>query len=377
MAIGITAVFELFHILTALEFSRDALGGHETSRAPAAGDLASGRLLAANQPRAPHTRCASGTRTRWPALGIGLTIVGHVGMLSYLRLHPPYTAPTWFGITRPSLVLVPFLALAVGISYWRVRGTERLGRIIALFSILSVVSNVAMLYAQAPADAPAMLAHAARFANGLFLLFTLSQMGTIDTARRMRAELDLTRLNEALEDRVRARTADLETGIPLCAPRRPRANLPSQDTRATQPLASPASDDARHRRRQDLASIFQVVVGNLEDHLNVDFACLCHYDQVERKLTVACVGANSTKLAAELELASRRKSRSTRTAWATAFAARRCTNPNRRRAVPIRATPRAQRPAFIRRGAAARRTAQWRLRSPARGAQAGRRVQQQ
>ena len=205
-------------------------------------------------------------------------------------------------------MLVPFLALAVGIAYWRVRGTERLGRIIALFSILSVVSNVAMLYAQGPSDAPAMLAHAARFANGLFLLFTLSQMGTIDTARRMRAELDLTRLNEALEDRVRARTADLET-----------ANSALRAEAATRELAEARTLEQLSRlrllhqtthaiaERQDLASIFQVVVGNLEDHLNVDFACLCHYDQLERKLTVARVGANSTKLAAELELAEQAK----------------------------------------------------------------------
>ncbi len=34
---------------------------------------------------------------------------------------PPYSPPTWFGITRPTLVSVPFLALIVGILYWRVR----------------------------------------------------------------------------------------------------------------------------------------------------------------------------------------------------------------------------------------------------------------
>jgi len=306
VAIGITAAFELFHILTALEFSRDASEIMSLPRLlrpvtwPPAAHLLPISLGAAYALRKWNTNTL-------PALGVGLTFVG-VGMLFFFDSIPPYTAPTWFGITRPSLLLVPFLALAVGIAYWRVRGTERLGRIIALFSILSVVSNVAMLYAQAPADAPAMLAHAARFANGLFLLFTLSQMGTIDTARRMRAELDLTRLNEALEDRVRARTADLET-----------VNSALRAEAATRELAEARTLEQLSRlrllhqtthaiaERQDLASIFQVVVGNLEDHLNVDFACLCHYDQVERRLTVACVGAHSTKLAAELELAEQAK----------------------------------------------------------------------
>ena len=101
-----------------------------------------------------------------------------------------------------------------------------------LLSILAVVSNVAMLYSEAPADRAAMLAHAGRFANGLFLLFTLTQMGSIDTARRMRAERDLTRLNEALEDRVRARTADLEA-----------ANSALRAEAATRELAEP-----RHSR---------------------------------------------------------------------------------------------------------------------------------
>jgi hypothetical protein len=142
MAIGITAEFELFHILTALEFSRDA---SEVMKLPQL-------LRPVTWPPAAHllpiSLGAAYALRRWkknalPALGIGLTFIG-VGMLFFFDSIPPYTAPTWFGVTRPSLVLVPFLALGVGIAYWRVRRTERLGRIIALFSILSVVSNVAM-----------------------------------------------------------------------------------------------------------------------------------------------------------------------------------------------------------------------------------------
>ncbi len=216
---------------------------------------------------------------------------------------PPYTAPTWLGITRPSLVPVVFLSLFVGVFYWDIRHSQRLGLIIVLLTVLAVVSNAVMLYSEAPADRPAMLAHAGRFANGLFLLFTLTQMGSIDTARRVRAERDLTRLNEALEDRVRSRTADLEAANSAL-----RAEAATRELAEARTLAQLSRlrllQQTTHAiaERQDLASIFQVVVGSLEDNLNVDFACLCQHDQVTRQLTVARVGANSASRAAELQL---------------------------------------------------------------------------
>jgi signal transduction histidine kinase/ActR/RegA family two-component response regulator/HAMP domain-containing protein len=54
--------------------------------------------------------------------------------------------------------------------------------------------------------------------------------------------------------------------------------------------------------RQDLKSIFQVVVRSLEDHLPVDFSCICLYNEVNHTLTVSSVGARSHALATELEL---------------------------------------------------------------------------
>lgn len=57
--------------------------------------------------------------------------------------------------------------------------------------------------------------------------------------------------------------------------------------------------------RQDLHSIFQVVVRSLEEQLPIDFVCLCLYDRADHALTVACVGAKSQDLALELAMPER------------------------------------------------------------------------
>jgi signal transduction histidine kinase/ActR/RegA family two-component response regulator len=54
--------------------------------------------------------------------------------------------------------------------------------------------------------------------------------------------------------------------------------------------------------RQDLRSIFQVVVQTIEEELPVDFCCICLYDMSQNKLTVSCVGARSHEMASRLEL---------------------------------------------------------------------------
>jgi signal transduction histidine kinase/HAMP domain-containing protein/ActR/RegA family two-component response regulator len=55
--------------------------------------------------------------------------------------------------------------------------------------------------------------------------------------------------------------------------------------------------------RQDLRSIFQVVIRSLEDQLPVDFACMCLYDQSSQTLIVTSVGLCSEALALELAMA--------------------------------------------------------------------------
>ncbi len=54
--------------------------------------------------------------------------------------------------------------------------------------------------------------------------------------------------------------------------------------------------------RQDLRSIFQVVLRTVEDELPVDLCMVCLYDMGENRLTVNCVGAHSLDLAQQIGL---------------------------------------------------------------------------
>jgi PAS domain S-box-containing protein len=53
-------------------------------------------------------------------------------------------------------------------------------------------------------------------------------------------------------------------------------------------------------QRQDVQSIYQIVVRTLEDQLPADFVCICRYDRLGQKLTVAHVGVTSVPLAQQL-----------------------------------------------------------------------------
>jgi PAS domain S-box-containing protein len=68
-----------------------------------------------------------------------------------------------------------------------------------------------------------------------------------------------------------------------------RLNLLDQTTRAI-------------GERQHLQSIFQVVIRSLEEHLPVDFGCVCTCDPLEQSLTVMHVGTKSLMFAADLGL---------------------------------------------------------------------------
>jgi signal transduction histidine kinase/ActR/RegA family two-component response regulator/uncharacterized membrane protein affecting hemolysin expression len=54
--------------------------------------------------------------------------------------------------------------------------------------------------------------------------------------------------------------------------------------------------------RQDVESVFQTTVGNLEEQLPVDFSCICLYDAERGTLSVASLGPRSADLADELSM---------------------------------------------------------------------------
>jgi signal transduction histidine kinase/CheY-like chemotaxis protein len=54
--------------------------------------------------------------------------------------------------------------------------------------------------------------------------------------------------------------------------------------------------------RQDVRSIFQVVIRSLEDSLPIDFGCVCLHDAHAEEVVVTCVGVRSEALAMELAM---------------------------------------------------------------------------
>lgn len=55
-------------------------------------------------------------------------------------------------------------------------------------------------------------------------------------------------------------------------------------------------------QRQDLRSIYQVVIRSLEENLPADFCCICSHDAADNSLTVVQVGVGSAALAMELAI---------------------------------------------------------------------------
>src|SRR5207245_2253756 len=147
-------------------------------------------------------------RVGMPAFALFMAVVGVLLVVIFQRL-PPYRPPGLLDITRPVLILAPPLWLITSVLCWRLRTADRIFGPLALMGAVVLLGHVAMLYSQAPHDTEAMVAHFGKVAGRLVLLLSMMRMASSDMLERMRAEAQLARLNEELEERVEERTAQL------------------------------------------------------------------------------------------------------------------------------------------------------------------------
>lgn len=221
--------------------------------------------------------------TVWAFAG-GLALLAAALVAIFLSV-PRYSDPGFLWISRPSLILIPLLWVAVGAAYWHHRRESEIAYAMAVTAAVLATAHAVMLYSRAPSDTASMIAHFGKFVGEGLLLFNLTQIGAADTARRHEAEQQLLALNDELDARVNERTVRLRES-------NERMHLLEQITRAI-------------GQRQDVRSIFQVAVRTLEDRLPADFVCICRYDRVSHNLTVEHVGVGSAQLGQELGITER------------------------------------------------------------------------
>lgn len=435
ISFGVTSLLEIVHVLVTVEWSgalapiaQAASVWRPATWPPAAYLLPVG--IGSTVWLLPHKE----RQRRCTAIFTGLLIAASILMFIIFRWLPRYTPATLLGITRPTLIFVPFLWAVTGWVCWHRRDADRLLPRLALMAVVILLAHVSMLYSRAPHDTQAMVAHLGKVAGYLLLLLTIMQMASADMWERIRAERALARMNEELDRRVQERTVALTRtaqNLELEVAERQRAE---QDALASQELLRgivESSDDAiiskslqgvitswnpgaerlfgfaaqeaigksmlmlippervseepeilarisrgeildhfetvrvrkdgerrdisatispirdSHGRtigaskiarditenkraqlrlraqmirlellnqitraigeRQDTSSIFQVVVGTLEEQLPLQFCCICLYDSTDNMLTVTNVGLLSATLAMELALTAQAK----------------------------------------------------------------------
>ncbi|MEO6094215.1 MAG: ATP-binding protein [Fibrobacteria bacterium] len=285
-----TSFSEIVHVLVTLEWSGFFLPIVQAERV----------LRPATWPTAAYVLpigvCASlwGRQRGWshPWILATCMIVFGAALLPVFIALPRYTTPGFIAITRPTLILVPLLWAAVGIACWRIRLVERMAPMLVFASVVVLIGSLAMLYSTRPDDTNCMVGHLGKVAGYLMLLLSLMQLAAADMGKRLGAERELVRANESLTGA--NRSLEAEVGVRRAAEQKVQAHL--ERLNLLQQITRAVGD------RQDLRSIFQVVIRSLEDQLPVDFTCVCLYDVPGNALIVTSVGVKSGALAIELAM---------------------------------------------------------------------------
>jgi len=141
-------------------------------------------------------------------------------------------------------------------------------------------------------------------AAGLVLATSLLVSKVASSQQRVRDIL--LHANDELDERVRTRTQDLARAVEDLESEVAQRKL-SQRGLETQLGRLNLLDHITRAigERQDLRSVFQVVIRTLEESMPIDFGCVCLYDPAEATLTVSCVGIGSRALATELAMTER------------------------------------------------------------------------
>jgi len=192
------AVGELLHMVAVLGWASVDFRNRASSWGPPAYILLIGvgaSFLLRNRDRSAALLLTSGL------------VLAAIALAALFFVAPRYSAPGFLGVTRPLLVAVPFLWIAIGAAYWRHRNESDAARTIAFSAVLLVLAHGVMLYSRSPSDPAAMVAHLGKFIGDALLLFNLTQIGAADTARRREVERELVTLNRELDQRVIERTA--------------------------------------------------------------------------------------------------------------------------------------------------------------------------
>jgi signal transduction histidine kinase/ActR/RegA family two-component response regulator len=301
VSFALTAVLEFVHALVVVEWF-----GPLAPIAALAGVLRPGTWPPSAYLLPIGIGCAAWLETRGERriLGFMLALIVLAASLT-VAFHwlPRYSPPTLFGITRPSLAAAPILWVIAGLACWRMRSVDRIFAPLTLMAFALLLAHLVMLYSRAPHDTQAMVAHLWKAGGYLFLLLTLMRMASSDMLARIRAERELAESNQLLESRVLERTAQLESV---------NMTLTSEISVRQQAEVKSAAHLARlnllHHitraigERQDLQSIFQVVVRSIEENLPVDFGCVLLHESGIEGLTVACIGVHGESLAFDLQM---------------------------------------------------------------------------